>query len=97
MLETLPRRKIRDDVAQRIKDFITTEDLAPGDRLPTETELAGRFGVSRPSIREATKALEFLGIVASKTGVGLTVGHIDLAAVTRHLGFHPALHRADPL
>ncbi|HUQ71384.1 MAG TPA: FCD domain-containing protein [Planctomycetaceae bacterium] len=97
MLETLPRRKIRDDVAQRIKEFIAVEQLVPGDRLPTETALAETCGVSRLSVREATKALEFLGIVESKTGVGLTVGQIDLTRMTDHLGFHPALHRVDPL
>lgn len=97
MLETLPRRKIRDVVAERLKAYIVSEALVPGDRLPTETELAEQFGVSRLSLREATKALEFLGIVESRTGVGLTVGQIDLQRVTDHLGFHPALHRADPL
>jgi len=96
MLETLPRRKIRDVVAERLKSYIVSEDLSPGDRLPTETELAAAFGVSRLSLREGTKALEFLGIVESRTGVGLTVGQIDLKRVTDHLGFHPALHSADP-
>ena len=96
MLEILPRKKIRDEVAQRIKEYIISSALSAGDRLPTENELAEQFGVSRLSVREATKALEFLGIVESKTGVGLTVGEITLARVTDHLGFHPALHRVDP-
>lgn len=97
MLKPLPRRKIRDQAAQQIKEFILSERLGPGDRLPTESELAETFGISRLSVREATKALEFIGIVQSKTGVGLTVGQMDLNRVTEHLGFHPALNRADPL
>ncbi len=96
-LKALPRRKIRDQAAEQIKELIASKKLSPGDRLPTETELADSFGVSRLSVREATKALEYLGIVQAKTGVGLTVGQIDLERVTEHLGFHPALHRADPL
>ena len=96
MLGTVPRPKIRDVVAERLKSYIISEDLSPGDRLPTETELATSFGVSRLSLREATNALEFLGIVESRTGVGLTVGQIDLQRVTNHLGFHPSLHKADP-
>lgn len=96
MLKALPRRKMRDVIAERIKSYIISEGLVPGDRLPTETELAESFGVSRLSLREATKALEFLGILESRTGVGLTVGQIDLQRVTGHLGFHPALHSADP-
>lgn len=97
MLENLRRPKIRDVIAERLKSYIVTEGLTAGDRLPTETELAVQFGVSRLSLREATKALEFLGIVESRSGVGLTVGEINLQRVTGHLGFHPALHRADPL
>lgn len=96
MLKTLARQKIRDVVAERLKSHIISEELVPGDRLPTETELAELFGVSRLSLREATKALEFLGIVESRTGVGLTVGKIDMQRVTNHLGFHPALHSANP-
>ncbi len=97
MIEAVPRRKLRDEVAERIKTYIAAEGLLPGDRLPTELALAARFGVSRLSLREATKALEFLGIVESKTGVGMTVGKIDLGRVTDHLGFLPALHSVDPL
>ncbi len=46
----------------------------PGDRLPTENQLAETFGISRLSVCEATKTLEFFGIIDSKSGVGLTVG-----------------------
>jgi len=94
-LETVPRRKIRDEVAERIKEYIAAERLGLGDRLPTEGELAIRFGVSRLSVREATKALEFLGIVEAKTGVGLAVGQLDMARMADHLGFLPALQHAD--
>ncbi len=96
MMKALPRTKIRDQAAERIKEHIVARKLLPGDRLPTETELAETFGISRLSVREATKALEFLGIVRAKTGVGLTVGQIELPRVAEHLGFHPALHCADP-
>ncbi len=96
MLGTVPRPKIRDVVAERLKSYIVSENLSPGDRLPTETELAESFEVSRLSLREATKALEFLGIIEARAGVGLTVGQIDLERVTNHLGFHPSLHKADP-
>lgn len=91
MLETIKRPKIRDVVATKLKAYIVSENLKTGDRLPTETELAARFGVSRLSLREATKALEFLGIVESKPGCGLTVGHVNMDRVTEFLGFHPRL------
>ena len=91
MLTTLPRPKIRDLVIERLKSYIASEGLKAGNRLPNEMELAARFGVSRLSLREATKALELLGIIESKTGVGLTVGHVELERVASHLGFHSAL------
>lgn len=95
MLQTIARPKLRDVVAERLKQFIASRDLKPGDRLPTEGELATQFGVSRLSLREATKSLEFLGIVEARPGRGLTVGSVDLDRVTECLGFHPALQDAD--
>lgn len=96
-MHALQRPKIRDQAAEAIKRYIVDHQLSPGDRLPTETQLAEALGISRLSVREATKALEFLGIVTAKPGVGLTVGGIDLDRVTDHLAFHPALYQADPL
>jgi GntR family transcriptional regulator, transcriptional repressor for pyruvate dehydrogenase complex len=66
------------------------------DRRPTETQLAKKFGIRRLSVREVTKSLEFLGILESKIGVGLTVGRINMQRVTKHLGFHAGLLDADP-
>ncbi len=96
MLKTIPRQKIRDFVVEQLKRYIASEDLKPGDRLPNESELATTFGVSRLSLREATKGLELFGIVESKTGVGLTVGQVNLERLTGHLGFHPALQSGSP-
>ncbi len=95
-MKTLRRPKIRDQATEQIKKYIVERKLTSGDRLPTETQLAETLGISRLSLREATKALEFLGIVESKPGVGLTVGRIDMGRVTEHLGFHAGLLDVDP-
>ena len=95
-MQTLRRPKVREQVAGQIQQYIVKQKLGPGDRLPTETQLAKTFGISRLSLREATKSLEFLGIVESKTGVGLTVGRIDMERLTEHLSFHAGLLEADP-
>src|SRR5262245_44742637 len=97
MLETVLRPKIRDVMATRLKAYIIERGLKPGDRLPTETELAAQFGVSRLSLREATKALEFLGVLSAKPGRGLVVGEVDLDRVTEYLGFHPTFQNAPPI
>jgi DNA-binding FadR family transcriptional regulator len=95
-MQTIARPKMRDQVAEQIKQFIIERKLMPGDRLPTENQLAETFGISRLSVREATTTLEFLGIVESKTGVGLSVGRINMERMTKHLGFHSGLLDADP-
>jgi DNA-binding FadR family transcriptional regulator len=96
MVEAIARFKLRDVVLSRLRSYIVDGSLKPGDRLPTEAELATRFGVSRLSLREATKSLELLGIVEARPGRGLTVGHVDMNRVTDYLGFHPALQNVDP-
>jgi GntR family transcriptional repressor for pyruvate dehydrogenase complex len=96
MLDLVERRKLSDVVVDRIKDFIASNDLKPGDRLPTEHALAQRFGVSRVSLREATKALGFLGILEAKPGRGLSVGRVDAGTVMACLSVHPALHSVPP-
>jgi DNA-binding FadR family transcriptional regulator len=96
MFETVRRPKIRDLVAQKLTAYIAGQRLKPGDRLPSENELAASFGISRLSLREATKALEFLGIVEAKPGRGLSVGQINLERMTGYLEFHPTLREAPP-
>lgn len=91
MPETVERQNLSEMVAERIKQYIIDHRLRPGDRLPTEQELADRFGVSRVSTREATKALGFLGIIDAAPRRGLVVGHIDMKRVTNYLGFHLAI------
>jgi GntR family transcriptional repressor for pyruvate dehydrogenase complex len=96
VLKVIDRPKLRDVVIDRLKAYIVDEKLAPGDRLPTESELAEMFGVSRLSLREATKSLEFLGIIDAKPGRGLTVGHVNLERMSECMGLHPALHDVAP-
>lgn len=45
-------------------------ELEPGDKLPAETTLARRFGVSRPTVREALVALEVAGVIDIRVNVG---------------------------
>lgn len=90
-MATLRRQNLSELVAAGIKRLIIDGRLKPGDRLPTEQEMADRFGVSRVSVREATKALSFLGIIRAAPRRGLSVGEVDMSRVTEYLGFHLAL------
>lgn len=91
MADTIARQSLGEVVAERIKQYIIDHKLKPGDRLPTEQELADRFGVSRISAREATKALGFLGIIDAAPRRGLAVGHVNMNRLTKYLGFHLAI------
>ncbi|MDX1418454.1 MAG: FadR/GntR family transcriptional regulator [Rubricoccaceae bacterium] len=70
----LLRRNLPDDLARRIASLIEAEGYAPGDRLPSIANLAGRFGVGAPTLREALKKLETLGTVVVRHGSGVYVG-----------------------
>jgi DNA-binding FadR family transcriptional regulator len=94
MFQLTERRRVSDQVANHIREYIIHHQLKPGDRLPTELEMAEQFGCSRVSIREATKALGFLGFLEATPRRGTTVGQIDLHRVTQFLELHPSLSGA---
>ncbi|WP_214768727.1 MULTISPECIES: GntR family transcriptional regulator [unclassified Exiguobacterium] len=53
-----------------IKLMIEQDGLVPGDRIPSERELADRLAISRPSVREALRTLAYLGIIETRHGGG---------------------------
>jgi GntR family transcriptional repressor for pyruvate dehydrogenase complex len=57
-------------VVEQIQILVKDGQLKVDERLPSERELAERLGVSRPSIREAMRILESLGMVTVKSGSG---------------------------
>lgn len=77
MLPKLSRGTLADQVTERLLDYIQAQNLKPGDLLPSETSLAGSFGVSRPVIREALKNLEGKGVLEIVNGKGAIVRPID--------------------
>ncbi|ALM53607.1 transcriptional regulator NanR [Halomonas huangheensis] len=64
----IPRRKLADEVFDRLYQQLLNGDYKAGDVLPSERELMDTFGVGRPAIREAMQALERLGLVAIHHG-----------------------------
>src|SRR5439155_4288661 len=59
--------------------------FAVGDRLPSERQLATRFGVSRPTIRVALGQLESRGLVVTRSGSGTFVAERDHDAVAEEV------------
>ncbi|HEU5356666.1 MAG TPA: FadR/GntR family transcriptional regulator [Actinocrinis sp.] len=60
-------------VAEQILQLIADSQLRPGDRMPTENELASHVGTSRTVVREAVKILSAIGRVRAQKGRGLYV------------------------
>ena len=64
----IPRRKLYQEVVDRLMQRIQGGEIRPGDQLPPERELMDYYGVGRPAIREALQALERSGIVEISHG-----------------------------
>lgn len=60
-------------VMGEIRELIASNAYAAGDKIPTEKELAERFGVGRSSIREAIKIFTYLGVLESRAALGTFV------------------------
>ena len=69
--------RIKEDIERRIN----SGELSPGERLPSEPDLAKAFEVSRPTLREALKMLQREGTLISKNGVGTYVNDRPAAIV----------------
>ncbi len=72
-MKNLKSKKLYLQVYEEIKNYIVKYNFKPGDKLPTEMEMAEKLGVSRNVLREALKTLEIIGVVSSKPGVGMTL------------------------
>lgn len=72
-------------VLEQIERYISSNHLQPGDRLPSDRELASRLGVSRPIVRQALKVLEGLGRISVQQGVGTFVREDSLSVAIRQL------------
>src|SRR5579863_2497749 len=70
--EVIRRHKVYEAVAEQIEQLILRK-LKPGDKLPSERELAETLQVSRGSIRDAIRSLELLGLVEPRQGAGTIV------------------------
>jgi DNA-binding FadR family transcriptional regulator len=65
-----PTARLGDRLSQRMAALIDRGEFGEGGRLPAESELASRFGVSRPVIREALSRLRVMGVIVSRKGSG---------------------------
>ncbi len=66
----IKKSTLSDSIVQQIIEMISAGNILPGERLPSERDLAEALSVSRPSIREAMRSLHALGLIEIRTGDG---------------------------
>lgn len=72
-IRPVTRTSICDEIAKQIIKLISTGELQPGQRLPSERELCEQFGASRSSLREALRCLSIVGVLNARVGDGTSV------------------------
>jgi DNA-binding FadR family transcriptional regulator len=93
LLASLRRAASSETAEAQVRRYIVQEGLRPGDRLPSEAELATVLGSSRLVVREALCSLEAVGLIGSRAGSGWFVRPFDVStaarALAQSLAFHP--------
>ncbi len=87
-------KKLSEEIVDQIKELISRGELNPGQKIPSERELASFLGVSRPSVREAIMVLEAMGFLESRQGGGTYVR--SLADVSMADPLASMVERRDP-
>src|ERR1700755_1778222 len=73
VINPVSTERVSDLIAERLSSAIRDGTLKPGDRLPTEAELAREFQVGRTSVREGLQKLRAHGLIESRKGLGAFV------------------------
>lgn len=80
-IKKIKQNKVSDQVFERLKMAIISNELEVGAKLPSEQKLTEMFGVSRVSIRSALKQLSTIGLVEIKNGEGTFVREPDVSNI----------------
>ncbi|MBA8795645.1 GntR family transcriptional repressor for pyruvate dehydrogenase complex [Friedmanniella endophytica] len=86
---------VTDVAIGKIKQMITSGELAPGDKLPREADLAVRLGLSRSSLREAVKALSLMRVLDVRQGAGTYVTSLEPSMLLGAMEFLVDFHTDD--
>jgi GntR family transcriptional repressor for pyruvate dehydrogenase complex len=87
MFKPIKAQKNYEEIIKQVKKLIIDGNLHPGDKLPSERELAERLEVSRTSVREAFSALEMMGIININPGEGSFVKQASYDVMFAQMSF----------
>lgn len=79
------RRKLSDQVLERLREMIVSGELAPGALMPSERTLMQRFGVGRPAVREAMQSMHTLGLITISHGERARVSELSAELIFRQM------------
>ena len=79
MLESVSKQSLSNQVLKVLLRHITAQGLGPGDRLPSERDLAQQLKIGRGPVREALKALETIGAVSRQSSRGTILQPVDFS------------------
>lgn len=87
MFKSVNRTNVAQAIINQIRNAIIQKHLKPGDKLPPEKELIDKFQVSKQTLREALRALEYLGLIEIKKGAngGAFVAEVDIEITIANL------------
>ena len=77
--EPRKRKGLYENVIKEIYQYINTNELLPGDKLPSESEFSRLLGVSRNTVREAARILQSLGIIQSGQRTGMIIQEFSIS------------------
>jgi GntR family transcriptional repressor for pyruvate dehydrogenase complex len=83
-----PTRSSSERIGEQLRALIASGTIAPGEKLPSENELARAMQVSRPVVREALRGLAMMGIVESRQGGGCFVTDLTPSRLMEPLAFY---------
>jgi len=72
-LQTIDKNNVTERIVETLQNYILSEKLAPGTKLPTDRELVDMLGCSRTVTREAMKTLQAMGLITIEQGRGTFV------------------------
>jgi len=91
-ITSVERVPVGEQVARQLLALVQNGSLKPGQKLPPERELSTMLEVSRPSLREALRALSLLGVLRIRQGGGIYVSELDPESLLAPLHFFVALN-----